>query len=240
MREGSRIQLQIVRRESTEAPPYLQRILYETPDPNATVATALTDINKNPNQKDTEGNVVTPIGWECNCLQKKCGACAMLINNRPMLACDTKLSEYGKKGVIRVEPLKKFPVIRDLIVDRSILQENLKTIKAWLEEPVLLKDKQYDVAYEASRCLQCGCCLEICPNFYAGGTFAGTAALVPVSRLLAELPREEQKKLAKAYREHVFEGCGKSLACRKVCPAGIDVDKLLVNSNAMAIWKKQL
>ena len=96
------------------------------------------------------------------------------------------------------------------------------------------------MGYEASRCLQCGCCLEVCPNFDPEGTFFGMAAAVPVTRLLAELPASQREELSRLYREHVFEGCGKSLACRNVCPAGIDIDRMLVNSNAAAVWKRFL
>ena len=140
---------------------------------------------------------------------------------------------------MRIEPLRKFPVIADLIVDRSILFENLKTMQLWMQEAAAAEGRAVDTAYEASRCLQCGCCLEICPNWYAGGVFFGTAAIVPTSRLLTTLPDAVQKELRRAYRKHLYGGCGKSLACRKVCPAGIDIDGLLVNSNAIAVWRRR-
>lgn len=76
-----------------------------------------------------------------------CGACAMVINGRPLLACDSKLNEVADKdGSIRVEPLRKFPVVRDLICDRTILWENLKAIKAWNEEgsDIRLKEDTMD------------------------------------------------------------------------------------------------
>ncbi|MBQ4465152.1 MAG: 4Fe-4S dicluster domain-containing protein, partial [Oscillospiraceae bacterium] len=175
--------------------------------------------------------------WECSCLQKKCGACAMVINGKPCLACDAKLGDVQKRNVIRIEPLRKFPVVCDLVVDRSILFENLKTLTVWLEEATIAKGEGASLAYEASRCLQCGCCLEICPNFAAGGRFYGMAGFAPTARLISELPPGQQRSLRKLYRKHIYEGCGKSLACRNVCPAGLDIDRLLVNSNAAAIWK---
>ena len=66
---------------------------------------------------DIDGIPVGEIAWECSCLQKKCGACAMRINGVPRLACDTKIGDLKSKTVT-LEPLKKFPVVRDLIVDR--------------------------------------------------------------------------------------------------------------------------
>lgn len=206
-------------------------VIYETETGAETVANALTRINER-----LEAAGEKPVRWEHSCLQKKCGACAMVIDGRPGLACDARLSEYGE--TIRLEPLKKFPVVEDLLVDRGVLFENLRALRVWLEEAVTPGERTTELAYEASRCLQCGCCLEVCPNFAPGERFAGMAAAVPMTRLLAEADGAERKELSALYRRHVFEGCGKSLACRTVCPAGIDIDRMLVNSNAVAVWKR--
>ena len=235
------VSLDILRMDREKRIPYHQIIPFETEDERETVATALTAINADPDVSDNTGKPVEPIVWECSCLQKKCVACAMRINGRPALACDAKLRDLtdGKNAVITLEPLRKFPVVADLMVDRSIMYENLKQIGVWLRDEANLTQEKYDLAYEGSRCLQCGCCLEICPNWYAGGAFFGTAAIVPTSRLLTTLPDAVQKELRSASRKHLYGGCGKSLACRKVCPAGIDIDGLLVNSNAIAVWRRR-
>ena len=231
------IRLDILRRKSAEQSPYLQSILYIPADKNETVATALTSIN-NGGFKDTEGGEVTPISWECSCLQKKCGACAMVIGGVPRLACDSKLNDFERAGFVRIEPLRKFPVIADLRVDRSVMFDSLKQIKLWLDRELSPNEKSLDTAYEASRCLQCGCCLEVCPNFYAGGSFFGMAAGVPMSKLLSQLEKGDRKALAGEYKKHFYSGCGKSLSCKNVCPAGIETDRLMVNSNALAVWKR--
>ena len=224
-----RYTLQILRRKNAAEKPSWHDYTLETELESATVATALSLLNQTLDDK---------IMWDCSCLQKKCGACAMVINGKPRLACNVRLNESAdKEGRIKVEPLKKFPVIADLVVDRTVLYENLEAINAWLSKGTMADEKKNDLLYEASRCLQCGCCLEICPNFYAGGHFFGMASMVPVARLLEELPREEKKELRKKYQKHIYNGCGKSLACRNICPAEIDIEKLLVNSNAVLIWK---
>lgn len=235
-----RVILDIERRDSADARPYRQRIPFETNDTGETLATALQKINASLNWKDEEGRIVETIAWEAGCLQKKCGACAMLINHQPALACDFFLRNVkgGKEKVITLEPLSKFPVVKDLITDRSILFENLKTLKTWSGENAQIKEKDLDRAYDASRCLQCGCCLEACPNFMPGKAFFGAAAFAPEARLISTYTKEERKELRKLYQKHIFNGCGKSLACAEVCPAGIDLERLLSRSNAVAVWNR--
>lgn len=211
----------------------------------ASAATLLRFINSHPEITDTEGNAVGQIGWECNCLQKKCGTCAMRVNGTPALACGVKLSSL--KGEVLLEPLRKFPVIRDLITDRSVLYEQALAMRTWtgggeasadVAERMLVK-RTRDTVYEASKCLQCGCCVEVCPNYVPGGDFYGTAAAVPFAKTLALRASEdkgEQKARRADYASRVFEGCGKSLACRSICPAGIDVDGLLVKNTGAALW----
>ena len=135
MQEGTKeIIFHILRRESANSPSYWQKIPYLCRDESETVAFALEKINQDPDYLDLNGKKVGKIRWQRSCLQKKCGACAMVINKRPSLACDTFLREARKRnGVIVVEPLRKFPVIGDLLVDRSILFENLKTMQLWMK-----------------------------------------------------------------------------------------------------------
>ena len=241
MQEGTKeIIFHILRRESANSPSYWQKIPYLCRDESETVAFALEKINQDPDYLDLNGKKVGTIRWQRSCLQKKCGACAMVINNRPSLACDTFLREARKRnGVIVVEPLRKFPVIGDLLVDRSILFENLRTMQLWMKDGSTVKKEDRGEAYEASRCLQCGCCLEVCPNFMTGGEFFGAASFVPTTRLITELPKGEREELSALYRRHAYDGCGKALSCKKVCPAGIDTAHMLVQSNALAVWRQR-
>ena len=118
-----KLEIKICRRKNMFLQEYWQSILFETEEENATMAHALRQINQTKGIVDTDGKEVElPIRFDCSCLQKKCGACAMVINGRPRLACDAALKEFVKKGQVRLEPLRKFPVVADLIVDRSILE----------------------------------------------------------------------------------------------------------------------
>ena len=230
------MRIEILRRASGTEKPYVQSFLYEPEQPGETVATALTRLNERADLRDVNGAPAAPIRWDCSCLQKKCGACAMVINGRPGLACDARLSEVRK--TLRLEPLRKFPVVADLIVDRSALYEALRTLRLWFEDPAVTSQSAGEIGYAASMCLQCGCCLEVCPNYAPGERFAGMAGAVPLTKLLAQTSQTQRAELARLYRNRVFEGCGKSLACRNICPAEIDIERMLVNSNAIAVWKR--
>ena len=104
--------------------------------PNMNVTSALMEIAANPVTRD--GKQTTPITYDSNCLEEICGSCAMLINGRARMACSSLLDHLDQP--IKLEPLTKFPIVRDLAVDRSVLFENLIKVKAWI--PV---DGTYDL-----------------------------------------------------------------------------------------------
>ncbi len=232
-----RIVLDVLRRAGADQPPYRQRFLYEYDDPAATVATALNDLNGRDELTDEQGAPAEPIAWSNSCLQRRCGACAMRINGTPALACDTRLKKLGR--VARLEPLLKFPVVRDLRVDREIMREGLRRAGAFLEREAG-PGASGDDSYDASRCLRCGLCLEVCPNFAPGGRFLGAAGLAALTRLIHAAQGDERKRLSALYKRHVYAGCGKSLACRDICPAGLPLDAMLSRSNAAAVWRRAL
>ena len=98
----------------------------------------------------------------------------------------------------------------------------------------------HEPRYHSARCLMCGCCLEVCPNFSANGTFAGAVAAVNAFRILNEEQEiSHRNDVSTQYKENYFEGCGKSLACHNICPIGLPVEELIVRSNSVAIWGRQ-
>ena len=104
--------------------------------PGMNVISSMMEIARNPVRRD--GTPTTPITYDSNCLEEVCGSCAMLINGKARMACSALVDKLEQP--IRLEPFSKFPVIRDLAVDRSVLFENLKAVKAWV--PV---DGTYDL-----------------------------------------------------------------------------------------------
>jgi hypothetical protein len=83
---------------------------------------------------NVKGAAIAPIAWEASCLEETCGACTMMIQGRPRQACATLVSEVSPKGQpIVLEPLGKFPVERDLIVDRAKMFDALTRVRAWVK-----------------------------------------------------------------------------------------------------------
>ncbi len=224
--------LKIRRRERGSETDYFQSFFYEPQSESDTAATALESLGKCDTLTDINGEPARKIEWERSCLQQKCGACAMVINGRPQLACAAVLAEF-KSSEVLIEPLRKFPTVCDLIVDRTTLFENLKIMKLWLNDDADRREKLQELAYRSSECIQCGCCLEVCPNFYVGGRFFGMSTVPITTRLLSEMPKQKRKEIMKLYDRHTFAGCGKSLACSNTCPKKIDTEELLVNVNRL-------
>lgn len=219
---------------------FWQTFLYESAG-DVSVARALEELNERTELRDCAGNAALPIAWDCSCLEKKCGACAMVINGKPRLACASLLRDVADKtGQITLEPLKKFPCIQDLRVRRAVLFENLEQMGLWLEnEAVDTGEEDRKLHYKAASCLMCGLCLEVCPNFSPKGDFAGALSAMAAFHTFdqSELG-EHRRQIRQQYRRRFYDGCAKSLACQEVCPAKIPIERLLVKTNAAAIWHR--
>jgi succinate dehydrogenase / fumarate reductase iron-sulfur subunit len=161
----------VLRQDSPGEESYWQH--FDVPyEPNMNVISVLQRIAALARSED--GQPVPPVAWDCSCLEEVCGSCTMLINGRTRMACsslvDTLLDESDE---IELRPMSKFPVVRDLCVDRSRLFRSLERVKAWVPVdgsydhgpgPRVSPEEQED-AYPLSTCISCGCCLEACPQF---------------------------------------------------------------------------
>ena len=125
--------------------------------------------------KTQDGRRVAPVAWDCSCLEEVCGSCAMLINGRVQMACSSLVDNLLKEspGEIELRPMTKFPVVRDLSVDRGRVFRSLQRVKAWVPVddsydhgpgPKISPEEQED-AYPLTTCISCGCCMEACPQF---------------------------------------------------------------------------
>jgi succinate dehydrogenase / fumarate reductase iron-sulfur subunit len=198
------------------------------------IVSALMEIQKNPINK--EGKKVEPVVWEMACLEEVCGSCSMLINGVPSQACtaliETLIEKSGSR-IITIAPFTKFPLIRDLVVDRTSMFENLKKISAWvpIEEyhsesfGEKISPAQQEAMYTESTCMTCGCCLEACPQVNKRSHFLGPA-VVNQAKLFNSNPTG---KTLKRERLHALMGkggiseCGNAQNCVQVCPKKISL-----------------
>lgn len=222
------MRVKILRQESPVSEPYWEEFNYDGPEHN-TIAGLLDYINYNDDIVNTEGKVTTRIDWERSCLQGVCGACAMVVNGIPVLACQAFIKDFGHGDII-ISPLRKFPVIHDLIVDRSSIQQNLVQDNVYIGEYSPRKDADQKQDYIAAKCLKCGLCMEVCPNYAGGKSFFG-ASFANDCYLVSERNREKSKEISTVYGKHFGNGCSKSLSCMKVCPAEIDIVATIAKLN---------
>lgn len=166
------VRVRVLRQDVAGGESYWER--FEVPYvPNMNVISVLQQIASQARSQD--GRRVAPVAWDCNCLEEVCGSCTMLINGRTRMACsalvDRLLAEGGDE--IELRPMSKFPVVRDLVVDRRRLFRGLEKVKAWV--PVegsydlgpgpRISPEEQEEAYPLSECMSCGCCLEACPQY---------------------------------------------------------------------------
>lgn len=169
---ATQFEVRILRQDRPEQPSYWQSFRLDR-EPSMNVTSVLQRIAADPTTAG--GKRVSPIAYDANCLEEVCGSCTMLINGRVRQACSALVDQLLADHLdgIELRPLTKFPVIRDLMVDRRRLFRALEKLQCWI--PV---DGYYDAgpgprqsqeqqqqAYPLSQCMSCGCCLEACPQY---------------------------------------------------------------------------
>jgi len=206
-------------------------------DPGANVISCLQSIAANPVTAD--GRKTTPVVWDSACLEEVCGACTMLINGSVRQSCSCLIDEYAPNDgdLITLEPMTKYPVVRDLIVDRSRIFEQLKRFQAWV--PI---DHTYDMGpgpkedipsqkthYQISECMSCGCCMEACPQYKIDNHFVG-AAIIAQNRLFNEhavASTFKSERLDELMKSDGIDDCGNAQNCVKVCPKNIPLTEAI-------------
>jgi len=203
--------------------------------PNLNVISCLQEIQRNPVTAD--GQKTTPVIWDCSCLEEVCGACSMVVNGRVRQACTALIDQLELP--VTLEPMSKFPLVRDLMVDRQRMFESLKKVRAWV--PI---DGTHDLGpgprqaasdqewmYVLSTCMTCGCCLEACPQVNEHSPFMGAAPINQV-RLFNAHPSgrlNKAERLRALTGSDGIQGCGKSQNCVEVCPKRIPLTTSLAD-----------
>jgi succinate dehydrogenase / fumarate reductase, iron-sulfur subunit len=180
-----------------------------------------------------------PVAFEHDCREGICGCCSLFINGRPhgpateTTTCELRMTKFQDGDTITIEPWRSraFPVIRDLIVDRSAFDQIMQAggfISANAgaapeANSIPIAKEKADEAFDAAVCIGCGACVASCPN--------GSAMLFVAAKIsqLALLPqgRVEAKRRAWAMvrkaDELGFGACGNTAACEAECPKGLEI-----------------
>lgn len=240
MAEQKTVQFIITRQDGPDSAPYEEtfNVRYR---PNMNVISALMEIQKNP--VNANGEQTSPVQWEMNCLEEVCGACSMVINGKAQQSCAALVDKL--EHPIRLAPMDTFPVIRDLVIDRNRMFEALKQVKAWI--PIdgthdlgpgpRMPEKQRQWAYELSKCMTCGVCLEACPNVNDKSDFIGPAP-ISQARLFNTHPTgnmNKSERLEGLMGPGGLVGCGNAQNCVEVCPKGIPLTTSIAAMNRATV-----
>ncbi len=168
-----------------------------------------------------------------SCRQASCGSCGMIINGKPRLACFTKISELDS-DVVTVQPMKNFPVIRDLAVSFEKMFAAHRSVKPYMisddadldeqgaKEHIQLPE-QLDQYIQFTNCIKCGLCNSACPTMATDSKFVGPQALAQAYRYVAD-SRDQGKssRLPIIDESHGIWRCHFAGSCSQVCPKGVD------------------
>ncbi len=167
-----------------------------------------------------------------NCKAGKCGSCSAEVNGQPKLMCMARLSDLPSGEPITVEPMKAFPIVRDLVTDVSWNYEVKKRIKPFKPRPPDSADgtwrmdqRDVDRVMEFRKCIECYLCQDVCHVLrehnlfreFIGPRFYVHVAALEMHPLDAETRTEELRK------EFGIGYCNITKCCTKVCPESITI-----------------
>ena len=171
------------------------------------------------------------LSFRWSCRMGVCGSCGMTVNGEPKLTCATFLSHY-QKGPIRVEPLKNFPVVRDLVIEMSDFLDKLQRVKPWIieeddtapmEAEYLQTPEQLDKYKQFSMCINCMICYSACPVYGLDSDFIGPAAIALAQRYnLDSRDHGKEERLDILSQHEGIWDCTFVGECTKVCPKNVD------------------
>ena len=239
----TRFKVRIHRQDNPDTGAYWQT--FEVPhEPGMNITTVLQRIAADPITVEKEHT--TPVAYDASCLEEVCGACTMVINGRVRQACSALVDELMEhsSGKITLEPMTKFPVVRDLLVNRQRMFDSLKRVRAWVPVdgyfdrgpgPQESQEAQ-EADYPLSRCMSCGCCLEACPQFTLTNDFLGAASISQAvlfnSHPVATFESGKRNEALDA--PGGIADCGNAQMCVKVCPKDIPLTDSIARAGRMA------
>jgi succinate dehydrogenase / fumarate reductase, iron-sulfur subunit len=166
-----------------------------------------------------------------NCKAGKCGSCSTEINGKPKLACMTRMNSYGPDEVITVQPLKTFPVLKDLVTDVSWNYEQNKRIKKFTPKPrdadgnYRMAQEDVDRVQEFRKCIECFLCQDVCHVLRDQNKkpeFAGPRFMIRLASLEMH-PLDTADRIPQIKEEFGVGLCNITRCCTEVCPEHIGI-----------------
>jgi succinate dehydrogenase / fumarate reductase, iron-sulfur subunit len=179
-----------------------------------------------------------------NCKAGKCGSCSAEINGMPKLMCMTRLGELSLDEPVVIEPMKAFPIIKDLVTDVSWNFEVKKTIKKFKPRPPDAADgtwrmQQDDIerVQEFRKCIECFICQDVCHvlrNHEKHGEFIGPRFFTYTAALEMH-PLDTDERTLDLKERHGLGYCNITKCCTKVCP-----EEITITDNAIIPLKERV
>jgi len=171
------------------------------------------------------------VSYRWSCRMGICGSCGMTVNGDPKLTCATFLTDY-LPGPVRVEPLRNFPVVRDLVVELSDFMRKLQTVKPWIvrddEKPIddgefLQTPQEMDEYKRYSMCINCMLCYSACPVYGLDPDFIGPAAVALAQRYNLDSRDQGAADRLDVLNQHDgLWSCTFVGECTRACPKDVD------------------
>ncbi len=181
------------------------------------------------------------LAFRRSCAHGICGSCAMRINKKNRLACQTLVKELPK--VITIEPLPGLPVIKDLVVDMDPFFEKIAEVMPYLinrdpppERERLQRPEDQEKILEAITCILCGCCTTSCPVYQQSKDYIGPSALLRAYRFIFDTRDQAGKERLERITSKIgLFHCHSALKCLNACPKGIDLPAHIFKLKKLAL-----
>lgn len=166
-----------------------------------------------------------------NCKAGKCGSCSVEINGMPRLSCMTRMNMYGPDETITVQPLKAFPVVKDLVPDVSWNYEQNKRIRPLkpkareADGDHRMYQQDVDRIQEFRKCIECFLCQDVCHVIRdrdRKDAFVGPRFMIRLAGLEMH-PLDEDDRVPEIKGEHGSGMCNITRCCTEVCPEHIGI-----------------
>ena len=152
-----------------------------------------------------------------SCHHASCGSCGIRIQGRERLSCITPASGVARGGVLRLEPLRNFPIVADLVVDLSSLAHKLEGVRARAVT-------EFASVQRFENCIECGLCISACPVAATSQDYLGPAVLAAAQPNMNDADVRTQVS-----GQNGVWRCHSAFECTEVCPAGVEPATAIMN-----------